>query len=244
MFRAYIDESGHETKNWVIVGGFFGHELEWERFVPLWKAALGPQRKTLHMSSLRWKKDSTRRLLAKLGPIPAECGPRRCLGGVNVEHYEDLIVGTLAEKIMKGYQAALTPMVIRVVLAVPSNERIEFVFEEQHEYEEAVNNTMRLAVAAASSGADMRTDDGLPKIAKWGFVPKGTTMMTDPADYLAYAAREFEIDIGSKRSQWCYPILIAGGNETYGHILTRDEIRRSIQDAFNAVADASWRNAL
>jgi hypothetical protein len=242
MFRAYIDESGHEALSWVIVGGFFGHEDEWERFVPLWKQGLGPQRKSLHMSDLRWKKDSTRRLLERLGPIPDSCGLRRCVGGVNVQHYQDLIAGTMAEKALKGYQAALTPMVIHVLRAVPPTERIEFVFEEQREYEEAVHNTMHFA---ATIRHDYQvTADGLPKVAKWGFVPKGSTVMTDPADYLVYAAREFQIDWKSQRAQWCLPILASGDTMAYGAILTREEIRGRIQKTFDAIADGSWIDVL
>jgi hypothetical protein len=242
MMRAYIDESGHEERGYVIVGGFFGSEDAWEAFLLKWRAALG-QRKTLHMSSLRWKKDSTRRLLARLAPIPHECGLRPCMGGVRISDYEDLIDepipmlqkhGSLVIPVtllvpIKGYEAALTPMVINVLRGVPSTERIEFVFEEQREYAPAVENVMEFA-----SELDMsykRTSDGKPKIAKWGFVPKGSTVMTDPADYLAFAAREHYTDETTKKAKWTRPILASGDGQAYGRILTRDEIRRRIKNS-------------
>lgn len=74
MLTAYIDETGHETKDWMCLAGFLGTEYDWERFVPLWKAGLGPQRKLLHLTDLRWNKESTRKLLARLGVVPEQAG--------------------------------------------------------------------------------------------------------------------------------------------------------------------------
>jgi hypothetical protein len=111
-------------------------------------------------------------------PIPRDCGLRLCIGGVNVQDYDDLIIGTMAEKALKGYQAALTPMVIQVLRAVPPNDRIEFVFEQQREYEDAVAATIWFA---AKTDLDYkRTNEGLPKLANWYFVPKGLDHQNRP----------------------------------------------------------------
>ncbi len=240
MMRAYIDESGHEGRGYVVVAGFFGDEKAWEAFEPKWRAALG-QRQTLHMTALRWKKDSTRRLLERLAPIPNACGLLRCIGGVKVSDYEDLIDEPISMMYphgslyvpanvivpIKGYEAVLAPMVINVLRGVPNTERIEFVFEEQREYAPAVDNVM--AFASMKDMAYKVTKDGKPKIAKWGFVPKGSTVMTDPADYLAFATREHCTNPNMKKAKWTRAILEAGDGQAFGRIMTRDEIRSRIK---------------
>jgi hypothetical protein len=85
------------------IAGYIGNKEQWKLFVDKWKAGLGPQRKWLHMTDLRWKKDSTKKLLERLGPIPESCGLEGVMGGVRYADYEDLVVGTEDEKMMKGY---------------------------------------------------------------------------------------------------------------------------------------------
>src|SRR6266568_3504806 len=148
MMRAYIDESGHEGRGYVVVAGFFGDEKAWEAFEPKWRAAL----------------------------------------------------------------------VINVLRGVPNTERIEFVFEEQREYAPAVDNVM--AFASMKDMAYKVTKDGKPKIAKWGFVPKGSTVMTDPADYLAFATREHCTNPNMKKAKWTRAILEAGDGQAFGRIKT------------------------
>jgi hypothetical protein len=224
----YFDESGHESKSWVVIAGFFGTEDQWGAFVPEWRNGLGRQRKSLHMNDLRWKKDSTRQLLERLGPIPKSCGLKPAIGGVRVSDYEDLVVGTPVEKAIKGYAASLNPLVMGVLSQVPNDERIEFVFEEQHEYADAVHQTMSFFSRSEEEYA--RTKDGLPKVAKWGFVPKHTTLMTDPADYLAFALKAQKEAPKSTKAEWCLPILIAGDGLGVGELLSRDEIRYRITE--------------
>jgi hypothetical protein len=72
--------------------------------------------------------------------------------------------------------------------------------------------------------------DGRAKLAKWSFVPKGSTLMSDPADYFAYALREAWTDPTSKRTEWCKPILSSNNGEAYGTILYRQKIRKIIRD--------------
>src|SRR5208282_5731904 len=76
------------------------------------------------------------------------------------------------------------------------------------------------------------TGDGKPKLAKWGFVPKGSTLMTDPADYLAFALREIWTDKTSKKAQWCRPILASGRGEGFGVIMQRETIREVINQTY------------
>lgn len=228
MIYGYFDESGHESVEYVVIAGFFGRGECWDAFVPNWKFAMG-QRKTLHMTSLRWKKDSTRRLLKRLATIPEECGLQAAVGAVRVSDYADLVADDERAVRIKGYEAALAPLVINVLRGVPKDERIEFVFEEQREYAPSIASIMELA-----ERLDMDykvTSEGIPKLLKWGMVPKGTTVKTDPADYLAYAVRENLTNPETQKAKWSYPLIEASGHEIHGAILSRDEIRRRITTA-------------
>src|SRR5208282_5208121 len=166
------------------------NEGQWGRFVDAWKVGLGPQRKSLHLTKLRWNQDRTRQLLARLGPIPEACGLQAMLGGVRFGDYEDLVSGTREAKTLKGYMSCLMPMVLQTLKGLPENERIELVFEQQDEYEPFVNMALPFFSVRDPYAPWIFTGDGKPKLAKWGFVPKGSTLMTDPADYLAFALRE------------------------------------------------------
>lgn len=228
MFTAYLDESGHETKDWQFIAGFLGDEDQWKQFVPLWQEALGPQRKHLHMTDLRWDKDYTRRLLQRLGAIPDQCKLTRVLGGARVKDYEDLVAGTISEKLLKGYIASLYPLVINTLRVIPPNERLELVFEEQKEYEPFVHRMLSEMVTPHPAKEKwMFTNDGLPKLAKWSFVPKGSTILTDPADYFSYALLQLWRNRESKRAEWCRPIR--GDGTGIGRIMRRNEIRKIIQ---------------
>jgi hypothetical protein len=124
MLRGYFDESGHETKEWVCLAGFIGTKEQWVDFLTKWRAGLR-QRPTLHMRNLRWKQERTKRLLARLGPIPHACGLDGARGVVRVSDYADLVTGTDDERVYKGYIACLMPMVELILKGVPSDERIE-----------------------------------------------------------------------------------------------------------------------
>lgn len=104
---------------------------------------------------------------------------------------------------------------------VPDNERLELVFEEQREYERCAHIVLHLL--ATPTHPSQRMADGKPKLAKWSFVPKGSTIMTDPADYFAFALRELWTDSKSRRTEWCRPIL--KGGHGVGRIMRRQEIR-------------------
>ena len=225
MMRAYIDESGHEGKNWMFLAGYLGNEDQWRRFAAAWKIGLGPQRKSLHMHDLRWNRHRTKSLLERLGPIPEKCGLIPILSGLRFGDYEDLVSGGPAEKLLKGWLACLTPLVVQMLRVVPDDERVEVVFEEQREYQPYANLAFTSSLAVSAHPWN-RTKDGRPKMAKWSFVPKGSTIMTDPADYLAFALRELWTDRHSTKTEWCRPILRSGVG--VGKIFRRQEIRAAI----------------
>jgi len=228
MLSAYLDESGHETKDWMFVAGFLGDRSQWEQLAPLWSKALG-QRERLHMKGLRWNQERTRQLLERLGPIPDKCGLKPVVGGVRVKDYEDLLSGTPAQKLLKGYIVCIYPLVINVLRAIPRNERLEIVFEQQHEYQPYTEFALAAIVSLRDRQPDwFLTDDGQAKLAKWSFVPKDSTIFTEPADYFVYALRQLYQNRKSKKTEWCRPILNSAHGEGFGAIMSRKQIRQSI----------------
>ncbi len=233
MFTAYIDESGHELKRgWTFLAGFLGNEERWRDFDGKWKQALGSHRRSLHMADLRWNKDSTRRLLARLGPIPQECNLDPVMAGVRYEDYEDLLSDKPYKKELKAYLACLHVLVIQVLRAIPGDERLEIVFEKQGEYEPYAKRILTVATATAP-----RTSDGISKLANWSFVPKGSTIRTDISDYFAFALAQIWSNPNSKKAEWCKPILHSGHGVGYGKIMNRDEVRPIIRDTVNSLLD-------
>src|SRR5262249_42922914 len=78
------------------------------------------------------------------------------------------------------------------------------------------------------------TTDGRPRLAKWSFVPKGSTILTDPADYFAFAATQYQCDRTSIKSKWTQPILRSVDTvHALGALSTREQIRA----LFTAVLD-------
>jgi hypothetical protein len=141
MIKAYLDESFDDPRNqYVIVGGHCGNEEAWDKFVPNWNLQLGNQRKRLHMVDLRWKNPSTKRLLERLGPVPAESGLSRVICGAKVADYEDLLEQSPIEKawlktMCSGYMLSLVHLVTTLLHKLPDDETLEVTLERQKEYE-------------------------------------------------------------------------------------------------------------
>ena len=157
------------------------------------------------------------------------------LGGVKVADYADLVSGTPAEIPLKGYVVALFPLIMTVLGAIPENETVEFVFEEQRQYQdltslvfETINNLpIKEGEALGLPVSMFFGPDGKTKITKWRQVPKDSTVLAEPADYLVFALTQFYRNRHSKKSRWCMPIIGDKKAEAIGHILTREEARIS-----------------
>ncbi len=225
MIHAYLDESGQQDNDYVVIAGHIGYTSQWSRFVDCWNGALGEQRKRLHMNSLRWSNHSTERLLKRLGPIPVECGLKRLIGGVRVSDYEDLVVGPKAKAAMKGYACSVLSVGVSLLLCdVPDGERFELVFEQQDRY--ITHAAVALSTLSNDPNPLLRTKDGQSKLAKWSFA--SSTMIFDQADFLCYALFHALKDPTSQKAKWCKPIL--EGGQTIGHIMSKEEIREAVMN--------------
>jgi hypothetical protein len=198
MLIAYLDESGHEGKDAVVVAGFLGNENQWTLCEGLWREGLG-KRKSLHMKSLRWKKDRVRQLLERLGPIPHKCGLRALVGGVRISDYHDLVAGTKAEKLTKGYQFCVMTVMDALAKNLPNDETVKLIFETQDQYEVQARNIFE-------NNKHHVTTFGEAKFSSIDFIPKDSTSLTQPADYLAFAILQDYRDPKSTRARWCAPI--------------------------------------
>lgn len=228
MYTAYLDETGQDTKDWVFLAGFLGKKEHWDKFVPLWKQGLGMQRKSLHLAELRFKKERDRQLLERLAPIPLQSGLEPVLGGICVNHYEDLLMGVpFLEKLHCGYVSALMTLVIQVLRWLPPNERLEIVFEQQDRYFGLTNFVF--SNISLLSGETMQTSDGKPRLAKWSSIPKGSSCLTEPADYFAYAMGQYYKDKTSIRSNWTQPIIKSVDTvQAIGAIMEKEHAREAI----------------
>jgi hypothetical protein len=222
MYSVYLDESGHETGEHVVLAGYLGSEDQWISFEKEWKAALGTTQ-NFHIAKLRWNRDSTRRRLALLGPIPHRHGLVKVIGAVKVSDYSDLAQNMSDSYAVQGYHICLFPIIVEVLKAVPAGEHIRWVFEQQHDYEQQARNVFRNFPEADKS----RLEDV-------SFVSKDSSVRTQPADFLAYAMLQKRRDPQSLRAQWCEPIFSV--NSYLGMIVGHDLIRMIIGGSLNAAA--------
>jgi hypothetical protein len=219
MLTVYIDESEQESPEHVVLAGFVGTCEQWSAFSSEWRKGLGAK-SGLHMRDLYWIKPRTEHLLARLGPIPHQYGLKPVVGAVRVSDYIDLISNPVEGLLAGGYICALYPVIRQVMLAFPGDERIKWVFEEQERYEPLVRQVFN----------NYDFFDFKPRLAGVEFAPKDSTILTQPADYLAYAQLQHLRDPKSKKSRWCASILqnLPASEES---IVSRERIRQVLRFA-------------
>jgi hypothetical protein len=175
------------------------------------------------MRELYWNSPRTEALLARLGPIPHRHGLTPVVGAVRVSDYADLLNNSVEQLMMCGYNCALYPVIISVLQAFP-RERIKWVFEEQSQHE-----------AAARTVFERFTEFNCQeRLSGVEFVSKGSTILTQPADYLSYATVQYLRDSTSKKAQWCKPIRTTV--RPLGMIVDRETIRKIIGFTSSAAA--------
>jgi hypothetical protein len=227
VLTAYFDESGHETDN-VIVAGFLGNDEQWDECALRWRAGLG-NRKYLHVKELRFKRERDKRLLKRLGPIPHECGLRALLATVPVDSYHDLVSDSPAEKLTKGYYFCLMTIFDAIVKNTPKEEPVKLVFEAQDTYETQARRLFDV-------NKHHLTSSGGPKFSSIEFIPKDSSILTQPADYLAFFITQRFRDPESLKSQWCAPI---GGNtqEAFGIVHDGRGLREVVESSFRKMPE-------
>jgi hypothetical protein len=199
MLTAYVDESWHDSRDFALIAGFVGNTEQWQKCETDWKKALGA-RSHLHMKALKWSKEPrVKKLLSGLGVVPHAAGLTALFSVVRVADYEDLVDGTQMQKLMKGYHVCVLGIVNLLLQQVPSDETFKLVLENQTEYANAV--------IQMHHGSQDVTADGRKRWASVEFVEKNDTVLTEPADYLAYALLQHARDSQSRRTQLCSPIL-------------------------------------
>jgi hypothetical protein len=219
VLTAYLDETGQHEQGIVFVAGFMGKKDAWERCAAAWKAGLG-RKQSLHMADLRFKKDRDKTLLERLGPIPEASGLMKVFGSVDAADYSDLIEGTVGEVYASGFCLALVPLVGSILKNLPDDERIQLLFEESESL--AFYRERMLSLIARLPQFNGKPNRG--QIAGWEAIPKGSTCLFEPADYLCYALSHLPCDPEAVRRKWSQPIL--GDTPLIGDHLSRDRARR------------------
>jgi len=210
----------------MFVAGYLGNDDAWKKFPGLWKQAIHP-RPHLHLNRVKFKKDATKQMLEKAGLVPKACGLTPVLGGIKVKGYRHLVRGTHVERALCGYALCVYAMVYNALRVVPVDERLEVVLEQQERHGIHAQAAMQV-ISDMADNPEVLMADGRPKLANWRFVPKYSTSLTEPGDYLAYALFQLWKDQTSRRSIWCKPILDAHGGRVVGHIWTSAEAKEIV----------------
>src|SRR6266567_874099 len=222
MLTAYMDESGYggHDNGRIVLAGFLGSMSQWKDIENKWATALGKKTR-FHMTELRWSGRNLERsqsLLTRLAPIPNECGLTAVFSSVKLSDYADLIAGDLyREKINKPYTVAILPMLLTVLDEVPQDQRIKFVFEQQNEYEIWVRATFQLF-----------KNRGQTRLEGVEFVPKDSTVMLHPADFLSYALMQHYQNPRSTKSKLTEPIILTSLRRFINATPTREHLREVI----------------
>ncbi len=225
MLTAYLDESGHEGKDIVLLSGFLGTAEQWEKCESDWQSALKErQRKHLHMTKLRWgKPERLRPLLSTLGPIPHAAGLQAVCSAVKVGDFEDLVDGTLMQKFWKGYFIVLLGMIDVVAKGIPAEETFKLVLEAQDTYEAGAHQIFL-------GTRDLRTPSGKRKLVSLEYIEKDDSVLTEPADYLAYAQFQNYRNPKSIKSELSLPILtMRRPGLARNHLIEKDHLRTFVK---------------
>ncbi len=221
MITVYLDESRHDDPDsFTVVAGFYGTKEQWEALIPEWIAGLG-NRKSLHMRTLRMhsKSERARRLLNRLGPLPYRHGLMPIHGAVKTADYYDM-VNEGQRKQIPGYSICLANIMYALNDKIPGHESIKIVCEIQNRYEENALQLFRSYRIILSHPAN-------PYFSGIEFIPKDSSVLTQPGDFLSFAIAHFFENPQSTKSTLCRPIFGPTGT-TLGYTLNRNQIREAI----------------
>ena len=204
MTFGYFDESAEQGDGYVVVAGFVGRKKSWRSFVEKWNEITDGR--PIHLKEMRLGSSKAPKrygkLLKDLAPIPLATGLRPFVGSVKTSDYADSVKGTVAELVLKGYPIALLAMVDGILNSdFPKRDRIEFIFEQQIEFEVARGRVFEYLMSAP----EHRTHHNKSRIAKHSTQER--SVLLEASDYLAYAVLQQLIDPSSQKATLTAPLL-------------------------------------
>jgi len=162
--------------------------------------------------------------LARLGEIPHKHKLIPIHGATKVSDYADLIEHDPKYKnkvILNGYTAALNLVFNKLLDNFSPMTVIKIVCEQQEYYSDLANQLFR---AFSMSLAEYH-----PMITGMEFIMKNTSVMTQPADYLAFAIGKYLDERGTKKDLWCRPIFgDFDPDKLPGHTFSKVEARLAV----------------
>jgi hypothetical protein len=198
-----LDESADSNSGRYIVGGFIGNRSQWSEHIKQWREARKPYT-SLHVSKMRLGAPKAgaryRDLLARLGPVPSNCGLTSIAGSICRSDYIDRIARTALDPLMEGYVLAILAAIDEVGTHLDRGERVQVFFEERVVHAALRERAMILWRKTP------RTPSGWSVLSHWGSTPKGT--LTEASDYLSHAILQSDIDPNSIKSSLTSPILV------------------------------------
>jgi hypothetical protein len=224
VLSAYVDETGQEGKNLVIVSGFIGDLEAWKKCALAWPLGfVGSQRKTLHLSKFKFTHQTEKKLLERLGPIPEECGLERVSGSVYVPDYADLVEDSVSQIHAHGYCMAIIPLILAIQSAIPKDKTYELIFEEQTALGFYRDKLLQMISLIMNRDPEIKSGAKMKQLMSWRTMTKGQTRLFEPADYLSYHLAHASAEPDSIRTAWTRPIL--GSGKVHIKHLTREFTR-------------------
>lgn len=162
----------------------------------------------------------------RAGAVPDAAGLKPLFASVRVSDYEDLVSGTRHENLLVGYIVCCYGVVVNALRGIPNNERLEIVFEDQDRYRDRAR--LALGDIAETDSPSLMCTNGKSKLAKWSFVPKGSTSRLELANYFAYAELQISRNKNSVRSKWCHRILETNNGDCLGARMDKSLAREII----------------
>jgi len=200
MLTVFLDESGHEGGHLCVLAGFMGSVEQWAGYDSEWKKVLG-QKRHLHMSELRWndKHGRTRRLLAKLGPIPHRHGLTPVVATLSHSIYEENTEHNRPIFSLGPWVLVFQKILTSVTRALPRGEMVAFVFERQDQFSPLV---LKMWNYLEDNNPEARK-----RIEGIHFIEKNVSYGTEAADYLAFQIREYFSNPESPKAQMGMSIM-------------------------------------
>jgi hypothetical protein len=211
----------------MFIAGYMGDDAAWREFPYLWLEAIGPQRKHLHMKDLRFTKLPVQRMLRRAALVPKQCGLIPVAAGVRLRDYVDLLTEEEDVLVHAAYMMCCKAVTVFAMRSRPRNERVEVVLERQDRYGWYAALELE-KISEESRLPELLMEDGkTSKLASWRFVDKESTVLCEPADYLAYALLQHSRNKQSIKSRWTYPI-IAATPEGFAGLVQREHAKGMI----------------